>query len=220
MSSSRRRKGKSVAREQDVSAIDMINVLQGIGRTFSPGSDSFTRNIITSLRTNPFTKKEINELIFGHCAAVFPSDYEWDVQTFRQRLGSIPSTAQSFEAIEGQLEYVFTQLDQTFFFGLLQGDHVRSDGRRLLHLRVQRKQDSDHRRGAFIPQQMCIRIYVASDRQLGKYIATLAHEIAHAFLFIFPRDFTLSNMPDEHPRGEHSPEWCRLTLFILHTLLD
>ncbi|ETS85177.1 hypothetical protein PFICI_03202 [Pestalotiopsis fici W106-1] len=184
MSSTRGRKGKVIATEQDIAAekaIGMINVLQGIAWNFSPGTDAFTRSIRTSPKTNPYTKKEINELIFGHCAAV--SSHDDEVQTFKNRIGFMPSAAQSFEAIEGQLKYVFSQLDQAFFFGLLQGDQVRSNGRRLVHLRVQRKHESDHRRGAFIPQQMCIRVYVADDRQLGKYVATLAHEMAHAFLF-------------------------------------
>ncbi|CAJ2507143.1 Uu.00g083290.m01.CDS01 [Anthostomella pinea] len=156
-----------------------------------------------------YSKRELRQLVEEH----FPEATDPDsgpVLDLRDTLRGIEEEVRGIKTMEEQLKIVCNQLDDVFFFGLTRVyTRAKPDQEplRLVRLKVMKKPASGRLRGGFRHEDNFIRIYVDEELSVGKYIGTLAHEMAHAYLFMFAEDYALDLAPDHGARGAHSSEW-------------
>ncbi|KAK6063273.1 hypothetical protein SCUP515_12559 [Seiridium cupressi] len=168
----------------------------------------------------PYSKRQLRKLVKEQSlAATKPDDDR--LSGLRTALSGMGDHDESFDQVKAQVEFIIEELDEAFFFGVMRGKVGRSNDEQLLKLSIEKTPSSSDRRGAYRQEDNCLRIFIAENEKprAGKYVGTLAHEMAHAYLFIFAHDFSRPNAPDMSDLGAHSLDWCKLYLFILDTLL-
>ncbi|KAK6071149.1 hypothetical protein SCUP234_09852 [Seiridium cupressi] len=177
------------------------NLLKGQARRYQPTSQERS--------PPPFTKAQLRMFVENYSlAAAKPNSNR--LRKLKSSLRGIQNSGKSFDEVQGQLNQVIAELDQAFFFSLLRGDVRRDSGREasdapvvapqpLVKLQVQvaspGQQEggflSGERRGGYRREENCIIIYLAEERPpFDKYLATLAHEVIHAYLWIFAHDYS------------------------------
>ncbi|KAK9770837.1 putative D-arabinitol 2-dehydrogenase [Seiridium cardinale] len=206
------------------------NLLKGQARRYQPTSQERS--------PPPFTKAQLRMFVENYSlAAAKPNSNR--LRKLKSTVRDIQNSGKSFDEVQGQLNQVITELDQAFFFSLLRGDVRRDSGRGasdapivapqpLVKLQVQvtspEQQEAGflggERRGGYQREENCIIIYLAEERPpFDKYLATLAHEMIHAYLWIFAHDYSHHGASDSGNLGAHSLEFCRLNLLVLDKLL-
>ncbi|KAK9785079.1 hypothetical protein AB5N19_09982 [Seiridium cardinale] len=195
---------------------EVAHNLRERARKYRPISTDFRR-----IRDSaPYSKRQLRKLVMEHSlAATKPNDDQ--LSGLRAALSGMGDHDESFDQVKAQLKFIIKELDEAFFFGVMRGKVGRSNDERLLKLSIEKTPSSSDRRGAYRQEDNCLRVFIAQNEKprVGKYIGTLAHEMAHAYLFIFANDFSRPNAPDMSDLGAHSLDWCKLYLFILDTLL-
>lgn len=205
-------KGKEVARDPREERKHMVKQLKSAARKYAPVHPTFRRP------STKYTKRELRYLVeHGSLASAAP-DHEL-VQQLIASIRNITGYTLSRRAMEDELVTLCDKIDECFFFGLLRGRlWPENQEKKLIRLSVQNQQHEGQRRGAYSPQDDIIRIYVDAEGHLGKYTATLAHEMVHAYLYIFPEDYSISNAPTHSDASPHGRDWAALTVFIQSTL--
>ncbi|KAK9418970.1 putative D-arabinitol 2-dehydrogenase [Seiridium unicorne] len=172
------------------------NLLKGQARRYQPTSQERS--------PPPFTKAQLRMFVENYSLATAKPNSN-RLRKLKSSLRGIQNSGKSFDEVQGQLNQVIAELDQAFFFSLLRGDVRRDSGREASDVPV-------------VAPQPLVKLQVQRP-PFDKYLATLAHEMIHAYLWIFAHDYSHHGASDSSNLGSHSLEFCRLNLFVLDKLL-
>ncbi|KAH9904514.1 hypothetical protein F4778DRAFT_790059 [Xylariomycetidae sp. FL2044] len=171
---------------------------------------------------HPCSKRELRQLVEQYSPGASDGFY-----TMGQGLIYGQSrTVDQKTALESIIKEFTKDLDDLFFFGLLRSKKTR-DKKRLVKLEVEEASEKKNKKkeekgrkkhGSFKQDNCSITIYEHPGKELGDYIGTLAHEMVHAYLYMFAQDRSDTNQPDASDMGNHNIEWCRLFTFIIRRL--
>ncbi|KAI0019426.1 hypothetical protein F4780DRAFT_444777 [Xylariomycetidae sp. FL0641] len=155
---------------------------------------------------NEFSRRELCDLVKADYAAAAPErDYLWQLLTQHYDMNQHPEKTD----LRRILKDIMGAFDASFFFGLLRGS-TKTDKHLVYFDVIKDLTTTSH--GHYSPGYNIIKIYYRESWCLGDYVGTLAHEMAHAYLFIFATNYV------RHQEESHVREWYSIFRFIMNIL--
>ncbi|KAI0019425.1 hypothetical protein F4780DRAFT_746792 [Xylariomycetidae sp. FL0641] len=195
---------------------ELVGKLKNRANAYVPRSPTLRRILPQKLEHGTRTLRHLVER--SSAATLRPDGHRVSgFQGYVQKLNE--AAALDDEAILKMLKVYKTRLDEVFFFGLLNTETEWKAGPRpLVKVRV-REGSSSTKHAKYDETESAITIYTRSEWTVSDYVGTLAHEMCHAYIYIFAKNFPDTNNPDASPQGYHSLDWCKLFTFVIGKLI-